>query len=153
MKLTNTNFKTDPKYAREILETSAKRYCESTGTEYKKELKNINVIDFNTYYGNFQAIVAYLHYSRCNLTMHETHPEQGQNLKPEYVEVIATELLNTQILVELLKPKYERSKAQRELEALIDETGGVYLVVRNFEDFCRQCADAVTCNKLKYFDE
>ena len=110
----------------------------------KKELKEISTFDYSTYSGNIMAIATCLAYSLCQIDIQETKPDQDEGLNPEPRDVLVTEFLGTQLLVELVQPQYERSEAQRELEALVTEAGGVYLVVYDFADFFHQFGDAFT---------
>jgi len=128
----------DAKWAHGIFTELVKRYCLYTGENLKKELKTITAFDFGTYGGNIMAIVKFLGLSMCHMNIHETAPDQGEGINPESGNVIVTEFLNTQLLVELIQPEYERSKAQQELEALVTETGGLYLAVNGFADFYQQ---------------
>ncbi len=144
MQQTNTIYQTDPKWAQDIFTDLAKRYCQYTDADLKKELKEISTFDYSTYSGNIMAIATCLAYSLCQIDIQETKPDQDEGLNPEPRDVLVTEFLGTQLLVELVQPQYERSEAQRELEALVTETGGVYLVVYDFADFFHQFGDAFT---------
>ncbi len=144
MQQTNTIYQTDPKWAQDIFTDLAKRYCQYTDADLKKELKEISNFDYSTYGGNVMAIATCLAYSLCQIYIQETKPDQGERMNPESGNVLVTEFLGTQLLVELVQPEYDRSKAQQELEALVTETGGVYLVVYDFADFFHQFGDAFT---------
>ena len=134
----------------ELLKASAKDCCRYTRAELKKEFMKIDAIDFSTYEGNLSAISILLQYF-CQTNTHKTYLDQEQNLASKSGEIIVTKLPDSQLLVELLQPGQERSRAQRELEYNTNEAGDVYLVVRNFVEFGLKFRNALRNGKIKLF--
>jgi len=147
MKQTNTISEDELSAINELIIPFAKAYCDYTGAKFKKELKKIDGIDLSSYDGNLFAISTFLQYL-YRIERRNTYLDRGPILTPKSGEVIVTKLLNTQVLVELLQPGQERSRAERELEYNTNEAGGVYLVVRSFVDFAQQFGSAISSGKM-----
>ena len=144
----NTDNNDSAKWAEGIFTDIIKRYCVYTRTNLKKELENIPVVDYSTYGGNITAIASFLRYSMCIIDIYEPQPELGEKMDPEGGSILVTEFMSQQLLVEVLDHKYTRLKSQQELEALVKETGGVYLVVNDFVDFYHQLGEQfMNCQK------
>ena len=111
--------------------------------------------NLNTYTSNIRAIEDYVHFI-CNTppqklliapdSVHEDHI----NRNPRKGIIYKTLYLGNDLYVEIKHPRYNRSRAQLDLEDRIRSTTGNYMVGEGFADLLQQLAIWIAINHSNY---
>lgn len=109
----------------------------------------------NTHTSNIKAIEDYLHFI-CHtppqkiLTAPDAMHEDNINRNPRKGIVYKILYLGNDLYVEIKHPRYNRSRAQLDVENRIRSTAGNYMVVEGFADLLQQLTVWVAINQSNY---